>query len=331
MLNMGRNSSSLQHELIKRVLSQTDNNRTGTAYKKHIKNFAKWAKENGYKKPESITRDVIQEYEKVLESNPKEYAPSTIHTYLSPVCSAAGVSMDEIRKPKRTAGSITRGRDHDAEGNPAEQNLQGRKQASDPKYARLVALQEVLGIRRNELGHLVGEDLVNMGRSWYVRVRRGKGGKEQLQYILPKDVETVRQVFDGIGPEQRVFSREEMNNKINLHGMRAKHGKDCYHYYADMIAKNPAAADKLRALLLNRWEKGHEKLKNDNYGSWALQRARFISDMDDRPYQLRGDNLRKAKTLGLPEEYNRLALMCVSVLHLSHWRTDVSITNYMIQ
>ena len=170
-----------------------------------------------------------------------------------------------------------------------------------------------------------------MGRSWYVRVRRGKGGKEQLQYILPKDVETVRQVFAGIGPEQRVFSREEMNNKINLHSMRAKHGKNCYHYYADMIAKNPAAADKLRALLLHRWEKGHEKLKNMNPGAWTLQRSRFISDMDDRPYQLRGDNLRKAKMLGLPEEYNRLALMCVSVLHLSHWRLDVTATNYLIQ
>ena len=328
---MGKKSNSLQFELIKRVLPQIDNNRTGKAYKKRIKNFAEWAKENGYKKPESITRDVIQEYEKALESDPKGYSPSTIHAYLSPVCSAAGVPMDKIRKPKRTAGSITRGRDHDVEGNPAEQNLQGRKQASDPKYARLVALQEVLGIRRSELGHLVGADLVNMGRSWYVRVRRGKGGKEQLQYILPKDVETVRQVFAGIGPEQRVFSKKEMNNKINLHGMRAKHGKNCYHYYADMIAKNPAAADKLRALLLHRWEKGHEKLKNDNPKAWTIQRSRFISDMDDRPYQLRGDNLRKAKTLGLPEEYNRLALMCVSVLHLSHWRLDVTATNYLIQ
>lgn len=328
---MGRNTSSLQHELIKRVLPQIDNNKTGTAYKKHIKSFAKWAKENGYKKPESITRDVIQEYEKALENNSKGYSPSTIHTYLSPVCSAAGVSMDKIRKPKRTAGNITRGRDHDAEGNPAVQNLQGRKQETDPQYARLVTLQNVLGIRRSELGHLVGADLVKMGRSWYVRVRRGKGGKAQLQYILPKDVETVRQVFAGIGPEQRVFSKEEMNNKINLHGMRAKHGKECYRYYADMIEKDPATAEKLRALLLRRWDKGHEKLKNDNPGAWALQRSRFISDMDDRPYQLRGDNLRKAKNLGLLEEYNRLALMCVSVLHLSHWRTDVSITNYMIQ
>ena len=61
------------------------------------------------------------------------------------------------------------------------------------------------------------------------------------------------------------------------------------------------------------------------------QRERFVEDMDDRPYKLRGENLRKARALGLPEEYNRLALMCVSVLHLSHWRLDVTTTNYLVQ
>jgi hypothetical protein len=239
--------------------------------------------------------------------------------------------MDKIRKPKRSARSITRGRERDTDGQPIAQNLQGRRQEKDPKYERLVALQAVLGIRRNELRHLVGADLINRGKSCYVRVRRGKGGKEQYQYILPKDVETVRQIFSGIGPEQRVLSNEEINNKINLHGLRAKHGKDCYNYYAEMLERDPAAAEQLRALLLRRWDKGHEKLKNENPKTWAFQRARFISDMDDRPYKLRGDNLRKAQVLGLPEEYNRLALMLVSVLHLSHWRLDVTATNYLVQ
>ena len=309
---MGRNSNSLQHELLRQVLPDIENNKTSTAYKRHIKNFAKWAKGNGYKKPESITVEVIQEYENYLENDPRNYSPSTIHTYIAPVCSAAGVSMDKIRKPKRSARSITRGRERDTDGQPIAQNLQGRRQEKDPKYERLVALQAVLGIRRNELRHLVGADLINRGKSCYVRVRRGKGGKE-------------------VGPEQRVFSNEETNNKINLHGLRAKHGKDCYNYYAEMLERDPAAAEQLRALLLRRWDKGHEKLKNENPKAWAFQRARFISDMDDRPYKLRSDNLRKAQALGLPEEYNRLALMLVSVLHLSHWRLDVTATNYLIQ
>ena len=113
---MGRNSNSLQHELLRQVLPDIENNKTSTAYKRHIKNFAKWAKGNGYKKPESITVEVIQEYENYLENDPRNYSPSTIHTYIAPVCSAAGVSMDKIRKPKRSARSITKGRERDTDG-----------------------------------------------------------------------------------------------------------------------------------------------------------------------------------------------------------------------
>ena len=151
-----------------------------------------------------------------------------------------------------------------------------------------------------------------------------------MQYILPKDVEAVREIFKGVGPDQKVFCKEEMSNKINLHGMRARHSKECYNYYAGFLARHPEYAKKFRNLLLRRWDKGHEELKVSDPRAWEAQRKRFISDMDDRPYKLRGENLRKARALGLPEEYNRLALMCVSVLHLSHWRLDVTTTNYLV-
>ena len=327
---MGRKSESLQHALLGRAMKEKENNNTETLYKKRIKIFVTWAKEQGYKKPEDITKDVVQKYERALEDAPEGYAPATIHTYLSPVCAAAGVSMREIRKPKRTAGAITRGRDRAADGTRLDRNPDGKRQEGQQKYARVVALQRVTGIRRAELGKLKGSDLIRKGNSWYVRVRRGKGGKEQLQFILPKDVETVRQIFEGVGPEDNVFTKDEMSNKINLHGLRAKHSKDCYGYYTGLLERQPECADKLRAILLRRWDDGHEKLKEADPRAWKAQRERFVRDMDDRPYKLRGENLRKARALGLPEEYNRLALMCVSVLHLSHWRLDVTTTNYLI-
>ena len=327
---MGRKSESLQHALLGRAMKEKENNNTETLYKKRIKIFVKWAKEQGCKRPEDITKDVVQKYERALEDAPEGYAPATIHTYLSPVCAAAGVSMREIRKPKRTAGAITRGRDRAADGTRLDRNPDGKRQEGQQKYARVVALQRVTGIRRAELGKLKGSDLIRKGNSWYVRVRRGKGGKEQLQFILPKDVETVRQIFEGVGPEDNVFTKDEMSNKINLHGLRAKHSKDCYGYYTGLLERQPECADKLRAILLRRWDDGHEKLKEADPRAWKAQRERFVRDMDDRPYKLRGENLRKARALGLPEEYNRLALMCVSVLHLSHWRLGVTTTNYLI-
>ena len=327
---MGRTSESLQYILLKRVMPKIKNNKTSTAYKKHIKRFSRWAREQGYRTAEQITEDVVQEYEQHLENDPRQYSPVTIHTYLSPVCAAAGVPMSRIRKPKRTAGSITRGRRRDSDGQEVARNRQGDREQNDPRFARLVALQSVTGIRRAELGRLKGADLVRVGGNLYIDVRKGKGGKRQLQYILPKDKETVEEVFRGINKEQNVFTPEEMNNRINLHGLRAAHGRECYEYYLRLISARRENADRLRQALLQRWEHGHERLRESNPKSWETQRQRFISDCDDRPYRLRGENLDKARTMGLPEEYNRLALMCVSVWHLSHWRLDVTITNYMI-
>lgn len=327
---MGRTSDSLQYTLLKRVMSKIKNNRTATSYKKHLKNFAKWAKAQGYRTPEQITKEVIQEYEQYLEESPKQYSPATIHSYLTPVCAAADVKMEEIRKPKRTAGSIIRGRRRDTDGQGVSRNRQGDRQERNPKYTRLVSLQRAIGIRRAELSRLKGADLVERGSSLYVRVCKGKGGKEQLQYILPQDRQIVREIFAGVAPDQKIFSKEEMSNVINLHGMRAQHGRDCYQHYLRLITTKHGAADSLRQTILKRWEAGHERLRESDPKAWERQRERFVADCDDRPYRLRGENLQKAQNLGLPEEYNRLALMCVSVLHLSHWRLDVTVTNYLI-
>ena len=103
------------------------------------------------------------------------------------------------------------------------------------------------------------------------------------------------------------------------------------HHYASIIENYPGVAEKLRTELLRRWDKGHERMKSSNPKAWESQRKNFIRDMDDRPYLLRGENLRKAEALDLPTAYNRLALMCVSVFHLSHWRLDVTAVNYMVQ
>ena len=151
-----------------------------------------------------------------------------------------------------------------------------------------------------------------------------------MQYVLPQDKQVVREIFEGVSQDQKVFSKEEMSNTINLHGLRSAHGRDCYQHYVGLITTKQGAADSLRQTLLRRWEAGHERLRESDPKAWARQRERFVADCDDRPYRLRGENLQKAQTLGLPEEYCRLALMCVSVFHLSHWRLDVTVTNYII-
>ena len=330
---MPRKRNSLKYDLKKLALQNTENeknDRTKAAYKRNIKRFAEWAKERGCRNVEDVTKELIQDYEIYLEQLPKSYSAATIHTYLAPICVAAGVPMEEIRKPRRKSGKIIRSRDSNTNGN-THRNLQGIQAECDPRYTRVVSCERAAGIRRAELAMLCGKDLIQRGEDWFIVVRRGKGGKRQEQYILPEDVAAVHEIFRGIGPDERVFSKEEMKNKIDFHGMRAGHARRCYAYYAKKIEADPAFADKMRCKLLKRWEEAHERFRASDPAGWARRRERFFQDMDDRSYKLRGDNLTKSLASGSPTEYNRLALMCVSVMHLSHWRLDVSVTNYIVK
>lgn len=47
-------------------------------------------------------------------------------------------------------------------------------------------------------------------------------------------------------------------------------------------------------------------------------------------YYIRDNNHRLALAHGLLVKYDRLALMAVSVFHLSHWRNDVTVANYLL-
>ena len=46
--------------------------------------------------------------------------------------------------------------------------------------------------------------------------------------------------------------------------------------------------------------------------------------------KLRGHNRKLAQQHGLPVWYDRLALLAVSIFHLSHWRHDVTVANYLL-
>lgn len=313
---MGR-YRSIQSIMIAEALKGITDNQTVTAYKKDCKLFAAYCKVQGVKRPDQLQgkeKELLQGYEKELEAS--GYSPATIHRRLAAPCKATGISMSEIEKPKRTAGKITRSRNPDA-------NKQGRIEATEARYNRLIRFQNAVGIRRAELARLTGADLVidEMGYLC-VYVERGKGGKTQLQRILPEDEKVVLEMFQSVNPEQKLFSLEEMNNKIDLHGIRRKHARKAYEYYADRLKNEPGYKYQCRQELMARYNEWHKP---------GASRQRFIEDItNEQPYKLRGENRQKAIEQGKETEYNRLALMMVSVFCLSHWRLGVSVTNYLI-
>lgn len=308
---------SIQSIMIAEALKGITDNQTVTAYKKDCKLFAAYCKEQGVKRPDQLQgkeKELLQGYEKQLEAS--GYSPATIHRRLAAPCKATNISMSEIEKPKRTAGKITRSRNPDA-------NKQGRIEATEARYNRLIRFQNAVGIRRAELARLTGADLVidEMGYLC-VYVERGKGGKTQLQRILPEDEKVVLEMFQSVNPDQKLFSLEEMNNKIDLHGIRRKHARKAYEYYADRLKNEPGYKYQCRQELMARYNERHKP---------GASRQRFIADItNEQPYKLRGENRQKAIKQSEETEYNRLALMMVSVFCLSHWRADVTITNYLI-
>ncbi|WP_105207514.1 site-specific integrase [Streptococcus suis] len=321
---MPRKRNSLKHDIFVAATKDVTNNTSRTSYKRSATRFVKWAKVNGIKKISDITEEVLQAYHDDLKNDPKGYTAATIHTYLAPIAKASGINLNRIKKQKRTSDKIVRGRKHEA-------NEQGKKQELNSRFSRLLNFQKVVGIRRNELKHLTGSDFKeDEYGNCYVYVKRGKGGKKQMQYILPKDAEIVRKTFQGIGKNELVFKEEEMNNQINLHALRAQHSRDSYFFYLKKIQQNPKMKHTLSNFLIKKWEEGHQKLKNESPSQYEKQRRNFIYDLRDELYVLRGSNKSKAISSGMPIEYNRLALMAVSVLNLSHWRLSVTVTNYIL-
>lgn len=313
---MTRNALSEKSRDSDKAISDRDTKRT---YKAAIKRFCTWTKEQNYTREDVLSnpQPYLQKYANNLVA--RGLSPSSVHTYLSAPCKGLKVPMQHISKPDRAIGAITRSR--------GGKNPRGRKDAEKSEYARLVAFQQAAGLRRAELAHLQGKDLQKRDGVLYVIVRQGKGGKEQWQRVLPRDAGMVAETFKGIGKDEKVFSAEEMKNRIDLHGIRAARARECYDYYATRIKQEPDYRSQLQEDLKAYFREHHDpdhELDQTAYN-------RFCLDMSKNQgiYQMRGEAKKLAEANDRPTIYDRIALMAVSVFHLAHWRLDVTITNYL--
>lgn len=293
------------------MLTQTEKQ-----YRNHAIKFANWCKEQyGCRMLEECSAHV-QDYADFLVAQGK--SPSTIHTYLAGICRICGVPLADIQKPIRVVAENTRSRGTKA--------VDERKDTGREASPRLYDFASIVGIRRNEYLHLAPDDLVfdDFGHPC-VLVRKGKGGKRQLQRILPDELPAIKAVFDAPADEEHLFSRDELKNKIDLHHLRALRAQKMYRYYLDRIENETG----YRAQLINEiryaWEHDDEARKENGY------KAKRWSDMKvTGQYILRGNNRKLAKKHGLPLQYDRLSLLAVSIFHLSHWRHDVTVANYLL-
>lgn len=278
---------------------------TRRQYKDRVIKFAIWCRTMyGCQHVEDCPSH-LQDYSDWLVA--QGYSPNTVHKYLAGVSRAFDVPLEYISKPRRVVANNTHSRGVKA--------VDSRSDSQREPSPRLYDFALAVGIRRAEYKHLRGDDLV-VDESGYpcVRVRRGKGGKYQEQRIAQEDEHFVRSFFDG--SKNKVFSQEEMKNKLDLHHLRAMRAQRAYKDYLARLETDSDYRAQLTEEVRRRWVRLCSK-------KWDPKRV-------EGNYCIRGNSRRLALAHGLPIKYDRLAVMAVSVFHLSHWRCDVTVANYLL-
>ena len=255
----------------------------------------------------------IQNYSNHLQR--EGYSASTIHTYLAAVCNVFETKLENISKPKRHTAEYSKGRKNTLQ--EAENDL------NNPKHAYLIEFQRRVGLRRDELMHLRGNDLIkDESNHLCIRVIRGKGGKMQLQRVLPEDEAFIKLYFENVSSSEYVFGRKYFKNDLNLHALRAESARQYYNSQLQKIKENPSYRAQLEKEILARWN-----VMNRNK---AGKIKPFLSTEMHGIYTLRGKNRVLAKEKNLPLHYDKTALLATSIFKLSHWRNDVTIASYML-
>lgn len=262
----------------------------------------------------------IQDYINHLMTQGK--SPSTIHTYAAGLCHFYGLPLALYELPRRHTAEYSRGRGAKASS--------ARKDAQPESSPRLAALAAAVGCRRAEYAKLRGNDLVeDESGHLCVRIMSGKGNKYQLQRVLPQHEELVRGYFNG--STDYVFTKAEMANKLNLHGRRAALAWEAYQYYKYRLDTEPEYREQLRTELQARIRATNQhnieqaKLKGKRWDGARWDEREFTGS-----YHLRGKNRALARRLGRPLQYDKAALLAVSILHLSHFRNDVTVASYIL-
>lgn len=292
--------------------------KTRNSYETNYKKYIDYCRQKHNAKSKAECELYIQEYADSLAEQGK--SASTIHAYLAPVCIYHGIKMSEIKKPARKVCENKRSRSRKNKYQRSDQ------QYDNDKYKLVADFQARVGIRRAELARLCLDDFVrDESGYWCVRVKRGKGGKPQLQRILPEDIDFVQKYFNTDSHE-RLFKKSDFSDKMDYHHLRALQAQKAYKYYYDLLHTGNAKEDAKTAYalvgeLIKRWNT-YNKNNGGKPRNFPFKNTKGV-------YKLRGGNRKKAMADGLPVEYDRLAVFAVSVFHLSHWRLD-TLTNYLL-
>lgn len=320
-------------ELIRGMNTKGIGGTTVSQYYKNAAKFFEWAHENGCTNIERVSEYAQPWLDYLAETK----SPYTVRAYGAAMQKVLKLSADKLDYVKRGTGAeIKKGRTMVA--------IERMRNDQKPEYSpRYFAFAECVPIRREELAQLKGNDLVrDESGNWCVRVLDGKGGKYQNQKIEPDRVDFIRSYFDGKTGNDYVFTKEECNNKINVHGQRSVLAR---RVYDDLTAKLDKKLEKrLYNEIMARIKTDNERDKREyikknpkdpkGYGfkphKLKHPAGRELKDyLLNSPIHLRGSARERALADGRPTTLNRLVVTYTSVFYLSHYSNDSTLKHYV--
>lgn len=237
------------------------------------------------------------------------YSPWTIQTYVVAICFVLGCERPDFALPPRRAAMAKKGR-RDLSTKQGWQDLKA-------SAGNLFEILQKIGIRHREYVDLTRDCLVeDESGVLCILVKKGKGGKCQQQRILPGDEKTLLLLFDG-NSQKKVFSATAIDRISNLHVFRRIYALRAYRYYEKRLQIDQQYRQQLIREIIARWQvhNGNRKIPmRDLYGEYIIA----------------GMNRKLAEFYHYQMGFDRLAVMAVTVFHLSHWRVNVAINSYLL-
>jgi len=277
---------------------QISSQKTLQTYRREVHGSGKVIyKQFGIRDMEAIDNKHIQWYIDKLRADGKS-AP-TQHTARAALCKALQKSARDFNVDTRYYTDIKKGR---SDVPPVAQNY-------------VEELNVAIGVRRAELMDFLVRDVVERPEGLVLHVLKGKGGKEQYQRILPTRQEYIRKFIRDKSPNEPLIRLEDTRGKENLHALRRVIAKEGLDYYTRRLQLEPGYREQLKREIIDyarQFGKAGRVVKSND---WRLI---------EKPYTTRPHDG------GEPQTFDRLAVLAVSVFHLSHWRCSVTVSNYLV-
>lgn len=294
---------------IKMVNHSKDKIYSSSTYKTYlaeVQKYGDYLAEKGLKKIDlKEAQKYVQEYIDYLDKE-RELSPYSVYKAASGIAKSLGTYLSDYNLPTRSIAHLKRGK-----------AIAIHDEFNEKKYGKSLEINRLLGMRRAALTRLQAKDIYEReidGMRCVIVEKQSKGGKTNRQYFYDeKEMEQVLALKQGKKPEDRILEPSEISHDANYHECREQRAKEVYYRCVQDMEKNPER---------RVW------YQNEIRRIFA-EAGRTVKENMDKPVFVRGENRDRLIAENREVEYDRTALLFVSVTVTNHWRSSVSLNFYI--